>query len=515
MGDSSSLTNTTPTAPSAEEQQWYYYGLPSQPKLVARSSTRPWKHEFDWFPIGKVLDPVGQHVLVDMWNDSTHSNTLRRDIFQALEAVQWTSIDILRIGYQRKSDFTGEEFTHPVTLFISVERGSTPWPQGYAVVKRCLEILQTRGITDVDVDVKESSTFLSFTDNLGLSIAPFDNPGHEGTKGLYLRQKDTGAVLLLTCRHVLFGGNAANETYTYDDSNHRITVIQPGEETFEESKSEVAGRIIDHNIANLEKGNTWIKSEQRRDSEINEEQLALSHLTEKTQPMLAELEDPAARIIGHVIFSPKLGPSTDEATATRVRDWALIQLHPDKHQSCFDELQNLVKLRDECYSSREGEIRARSEYPYKGEDFWLWWSLTTVLLEGLVPEYEIRRRGQEREMSPILVGTRGSQSGPRVGFLNNVMSITREPIDDHYCISEVWCVLAYRQYGVEDRRRPFSCHGDSGACVWGGKSRVVGLLTGGSGNINEDYRALDITYVTSMEWLLEDIKRHGFDVELL
>lgn len=34
--------------PSFEEQVGYYYGLPSRPKLVARSSTDPWVDKFNF-----------------------------------------------------------------------------------------------------------------------------------------------------------------------------------------------------------------------------------------------------------------------------------------------------------------------------------------------------------------------------------------------------------------------------------------------------------------------------------
>ncbi|KAL6409720.1 hypothetical protein AUP68_06109 [Ilyonectria robusta] len=86
-------------APSFEEQEGYYYGLHSRPKLVARSSTDPWVDKFDFatqYPIGKLLNPVGQHPIVGLW-----STELRRDIVLALDGIQWNVIDVLRLGYER------------------------------------------------------------------------------------------------------------------------------------------------------------------------------------------------------------------------------------------------------------------------------------------------------------------------------------------------------------------------------------------------------------------------------
>ncbi|KAJ4168831.1 hypothetical protein NW754_010761 [Fusarium falciforme] len=76
-----------------------------------------------------------------------------------------------------------------------------------------------------------------FSDYLGLSIAPFNQPNHEGTKGLYLRRRDTGVILLLTCRRVVFGDGVPNNEYRHDGTKESWAIIQPGNDTLCEHKS--------------------------------------------------------------------------------------------------------------------------------------------------------------------------------------------------------------------------------------------------------------------------------------
>lgn len=94
-----------------------------------------------------------------------------------------------------------------------------------------------------------------FSDYLGLSIAPFDQPTHEGTKGVYLRGRDNGAILLLTCRRVVFGDGVPNKEYRHDGTKGSWPIIQPGDDTLCELKSNLQSNIdYDiHLMARLEK----------------------------------------------------------------------------------------------------------------------------------------------------------------------------------------------------------------------------------------------------------------------
>lgn len=132
---------------------------------------------------------------------------------------------------------------------------STSWDRAYAVVARCHRILQRYGIGDVPVKMKEAALVrlasppaaslraqrphsgdviypvkinLLFSTGLEVSIAWLDHSKHEGTKCLYLPERGTGKVLVLTCRHVVLDENQPNEDYLCNESDpaSRLAMIQ-------------------------------------------------------------------------------------------------------------------------------------------------------------------------------------------------------------------------------------------------------------------------------------------------
>jgi len=130
------------------EARCYYYGLPSRPVLVARSGTTPWEP-----PTGpeaylrpKELRTVFNHQLNQVWEDG-----LAHKVMAALESreVKWTSLDVVRIGYE------GEPHS-PGIVWIGVIPGSLSGTDGVVVARECREILEKHDITDVDVEIRES-----------------------------------------------------------------------------------------------------------------------------------------------------------------------------------------------------------------------------------------------------------------------------------------------------------------------------------------------------------------------
>jgi hypothetical protein len=76
---------------------------------------------------------------------------------------------------------------------------------------------------------------------------------------------------------------------------------------------------------------------------------------------------------------------------------------------------------------------------------------------------------------------------------------------------------AYKAWAVLSANLdPFSDQGDSGAVVWISGLRgaqVGGLVTGRA--TAQSSTAAHVTYATPMEWILDDLRRNGFDVGLL
>ena len=133
---------------SEMEAKHYYAGLPSAPPLVARTSTTPWEA-----PTGpethlprKELRPVGEHALAGVWGDG-----LGRKVSDLLTSrkVDWTSVDLVRIGVE-------DEYFAPVILWIGVTPGSLSHDDGSVVAHKCKELLEERGIADVDVEIRGS-----------------------------------------------------------------------------------------------------------------------------------------------------------------------------------------------------------------------------------------------------------------------------------------------------------------------------------------------------------------------
>jgi hypothetical protein len=144
--------NTSPSLPpppSEMESKFYYYGLPTGPPLVARTSTTPWEAPTDpeAYLEPKGLDVVGYtHPLREVWEDN-----LGPKVSALLDSmkVNWTSLDIVRIGIAGK-------YRNPVILWIGVTPASLSGSDGVVVAHKCRELLIEYNITDVDVEIRES-----------------------------------------------------------------------------------------------------------------------------------------------------------------------------------------------------------------------------------------------------------------------------------------------------------------------------------------------------------------------
>ncbi|KAI8649470.1 hypothetical protein NCS56_01495400 [Fusarium sp. Ph1] len=295
----------------------------------------------------------------------------------ALSSTDWTVIDILRVGYERSNQRTGQHFDHPATLLTSVREDSTSWDRAYAGVARCHRILQRHGIRDVPVEMKEAALVRLasppaaslraqrlhsggviypveinhlFSTGLEVPIARPDQPSHEGTKCLYLCERGTGKILALTCWQVALDKHQPNEDYLYDESDpaSRLTMIQHGDGTHRNMMA-----LITSQKSNLECSKTLLVNMAIPDDEKRKE---MSVLDGKVAPLdqakqtLASVEDHTSRIFCHVLFSPKLSNEVNGTYAVgveRLRGWALIELHANKYHVPLHTLENRVAVPQE------------------------------------------------------------------------------------------------------------------------------------------------------------------------
>ena len=95
----------------------------------------------------------------------------------------------------------------------------------------------------------------------------------------------------------------------------------------------------------------------------------------------------------------------------------------------------------------------------------------------------------------------GSSTGVTIGRSTGIMSFVREYFEDG--THETSMELAIYSYGNKDGA--FSAWGDSGSIIADGKGRIIGLLTGGSGQTD----STDVTYAMPFYWLFDErIKAH-------
>ncbi|KAK1969321.1 hypothetical protein LY78DRAFT_630161 [Colletotrichum sublineola] len=477
--------------PTGPERDWFYIGLPSRPKLVARSSSTPFHFHGDaWSLDRKALAVVGDHPIVGKWNDEP--SPLRNKILGILaeQDVDWQAIDILRIGYN-------DEREKPVIVSISVSV-HTSWETGSQVARECREALVEHELGDVHCEIKESVLFnlassfavlqqdshphspnlhphmYHLSDQLGTAIASRDKPSREGTKGIYLRRTDgePDEIFALTCRHVCYGDS---------EKDSRL----PGKETLLRSKSviQLPERTTKELVDDLDE---WrqesvknLEDEESKGECYQDRERRLSKITKYQQ----DIRD-TDRLLQHFALRNAL----DTRVFGQVADWCLIRLKADFHERRLSELSNRVYI-------------APPQSPLSRKAV------------GTVAASELQNPKEK-----LIVGMRGRTSDLKFGIVNQVKSVTRRPFQDgRKFLSKECCIVAV---GVSGE---FTRPGDSGACVFDLNGRAVAMVTGGisreqasqgGDNYGLNY-AMDVTYATPMEWLLEDMKACGLSMEIL
>ncbi|KAF5691999.1 hypothetical protein FCIRC_185 [Fusarium circinatum] len=521
-------TSPSPQQPSEEERRDYFYGLPSSPLLVARSSTAAWsRHSSYDFPEEKKLAVATGHAIQQPWNEPNSS--LQISIIEALGDLDWTAIDILRVRYKRHVEPNGVKRENPVTMLISVPENSTTFIRGYEAVCRCKSILEDMGLGDVEVEMKEGKHFRSisgplspskeaqgqqplplrndqllpgplastmdynyrfhFTEYIGTNIAAFDNRKKEGTKGLYLRDsQDATTVYALTCRHVVY-----NKEQLLDNSQESLEITQPGQNTFD--NMQYSFQIQDKELYKL------IHALGRGDlpkASLEQQELNRTKFT-KLQGYKPLFEDHPAdqkfSAFGCVEFSPPFRVSEG-----RLMDWALIKLCKDKHTTELSQLGNKLPV--------TGLFRSMLEYKGVYDTIGIRLNSEVTIGPDVISLEDLEAEIQDESSRGLIGMMHGGKSGFSIGCINGIRSVVREPIDGLPFTSQEWCTI-----GLDGSA--FSKCGDSGSVIFDIHGRVMLLLTGGV--MRDDPRntaGCDTTYGTPVVSVLEDIESYGYKVDL-
>jgi hypothetical protein len=249
---------------------------------VARSNfATPWSQESsDGWVDRKFISNIGKL-------DITQDILAKYDpdqIIACLGNVDWTTIDVIRIGTQHST-------SDPIILWVGVVPGSLSWQEGVKIACRCRKVLLEAGL-DIHCEIRESIvkrtvsvSAISLQEGRvpslsamlgGQAIAAERTPTKEGTLGLYLLVG--GVQCALVSRHVVGENDHASLSGQH--------VIMPGQSTYQA-------------ICNQQKEDLAACTTQN-DTEA----------CQKLGTHLRQLEELSSRRIGQILLSPPRVPTT-------------------------------------------------------------------------------------------------------------------------------------------------------------------------------------------------------------
>lgn len=352
---------------SKAEATFYYAGIsPAPPKLVYRTGVTPWVKPtgLEAYRRLKQARGVFGHKLNVVWDDV---GPKVRDLLSA-QSVAWTSIDVVRFITDGDGD---KKINGPVVIWVGVFPNSLGGEDAFTSSKDILDLLAINGITDVEVEYRESvytpsvgPELLSSVSNLnntvdvrgplttalGLQIAASDRQDAQGTMGLYLAEDSSSDKILgLTCRHVLFKADEnANDDYVFAGSGApRKNVQLLGTRAFAKLLDSIKMRIGGHGIdiqiyeeqipklqAKLEAGNEEAGQEiEETEILLGKARKAIVALEEFYKKVKSQWGPPKRRIIGHIRSSP--GITFNAGPEGYTEDWGVFELDNSKFKAQF------------------------------------------------------------------------------------------------------------------------------------------------------------------------------------
>ncbi|EJD02802.1 uncharacterized protein FOMMEDRAFT_167951 [Fomitiporia mediterranea MF3/22] len=493
--------------PSKKETWWYYAGLPSNPRLVARTGIQ-WKAPTgpEAYRVIRELRTVGNHALLDVWEDNLALKI--HDLLDTMK-VKWTSTDVVRIG-------NAEESSSTVVLWIGIKPATLSGYDGLDVASKCRNLLKEYNITDVEVEIRECPRS-TYHHSRSPHLVPF-TPWAEGTGGFFIAEGDNKRLLLVTARHVVFPPDKSkNRLFEHkDDSQPRHNVTLFGDAAFErylksiqaeiEGKEfyvEYYGRCISEDSDEGEEGedSPAVKEKHAKyQDEIDKMKKAKEALNAFYQDVSTQWNTPESRILGHVILSPPIDVGVSSECYTE--DWAVIEIDPSKiDKSNFNgnaiylgSFEKFIRMIIPDF----GLQRTRSfDYPVD----------SLLKLHGTIPDEGMRyRTALDHDDLPCPMAIkRGISTGLTVGRANNIFSYVRNySDDDNPKTSKEWAILPRNS-----ESGAFSEKGDSGSVVVDRHGRIGGLLTGGTGDMGSDLDSFDISYATPITFLLKRMTEQG------
>lgn len=327
---------------SKAETTFYYSGISySPPKLVYRTS----KDHFA-LPSGpeayrrlKHLLPVYGHELGGKWG------TIRPKVRDLLDEqqVRFSTIDLVRFRTIPRQGM--DAIISPLVIWVGVVPESLLFNDASKSASTILELLKDEGVTDVDVEFRESvfrrsagatlykppsdedprrSILDPLTTALGVPIAAAETPHMQGMMGFYFQ--DGQDLYGVTARHVLFPAED-NLDYIFHPGMPKKEVLVMGTEAWADYLKSVKTRMKDlafdveinkRRIVSLERraeGDTpdakqaqrWLRKTRELMREGTETIAQLQEFYERTEQ---DFGDQCQRVIGHIVWAPAITAGT-------------------------------------------------------------------------------------------------------------------------------------------------------------------------------------------------------------
>ncbi|KAI0290306.1 hypothetical protein BC826DRAFT_1027636 [Russula brevipes] len=465
------------------EAMLYYRGLPSNPRLIARTG-EPWPWE-------NLSDPE----IHEIWEDNLAFKVHASWIKPALTGLVLKSSELALP-------------TRPwwgVVLWIGVWDWHTrkrPAPLAYDVatdaVLKCKALLLEHGIGDVEVEMRQSDIVQCgpFTTSLGIPLCTRYAPWAGGTGGVFLQVDDPDGkkLFLITARHaVLHTDNSLFERKSDSQPRHDVHIDESSfHGTLRSVEEKTASQAY---IVNYQKSRMDIMAD-REDATAKAVREDAQSVIKKLEAQVQALKDfkvkllmhwitDTNRTLGHVIYSPPIGTGTEQRGYTR--DVAVIAIEPSKiDPDSFTG--NVIDLGNK-YTP---DVLTPMMRPNHRD----------------APDFDEMRNPNVDNWSwcnGILVLKRGGATGLTVGRALNFFAYARKYVGDNddTIVSKEWAVIS------EDESTVFSAPGDSGSAVVDGAGRIGGIITSGCGYLDEfDSREgqTDVTYVTPIDFVMEVIR---------
>lgn len=173
-----------------------------------------------------------------------------------------------------------------------------------------------------------------------------------------------------------------------------------------------------------------------------------------------------------------------------LRDWALIELLPSRHEAQLSSLKNKMVV---------GSLDSFLGISKKAK---VWPSGLSMIINGTIKLQKVVAPMEELFTPPdyaddpdekaLLVGKYVAIEGLRFGLSNTLKSVVRHTgIGGKEVISEEWCITSATP--ADKRQIAFSGTCDCGSCIWDTTGRAAGILMAGCG-MSSMNGVNDITY---------------------